>query len=384
MTISHQHPATRPGGPTGNSPDRQIGVAPRPGGPTGSSPDRQVGVSTRTTHRFSGPQGRHRSGINSGTLWLVALFLILCISPLSAADPRPAVLVVVGAPGTPEFGQQFRQWAARWEAAAQQARADFCAIGLDDPGEKSDRDLFRERLAALASPTTEPLWLVLIGHGTFDGKVARYNLRGADFTAAELAAWLKPIERPLAILDCTSSSGPFINELSQEGRVMITATKSGAEYNFARLGDFLSSAITDLKADLDKDDQVSLLEAFLFASSAVKEFYTTESRLATEHALLDDNGDKLGTPADWFTGLRATKTAKDDATPDGLRACQLVLVKSAREERLPPAIRARRDELERNLAALRQTKSKLSEDAYLAQIEPLLIELARLYEQAEH
>ena len=293
---------------------------------------------------------------------------------------RPAVLVVVGAEGTKEYGEQFREWAGRWEAAAKKAQAEFAGVGLSEAGEKSDRDLLQERLAALSGKSAEAVWLVLIGHGTFDGKTAKFNLRGPDVTPAELAAWIKPIERPLAIIDCTSSSGPFLNDLSAANRVVVTAARSGFEYNYARFGDYISTAITDPKADLDKDEQTSLLEAFLLAASGVKEFYAGESRLATEHALIDDNGDKLGTPADWFQGLRATKTAKDGASLDGVRAGQMVLVRSQREERLPAEIRARRDQLEQDLAVARQRKSKLAEDEYLALIEPILVELAKLYE----
>jgi len=302
---------------------------------------------------------------------------------MAAAADRPTVLVVVGAEGAKEYAEPFRQWAGRWEAAAKLAQAEFVAIGLDDSGEKSDRELLKERIANSSAPSSEALWLVLIGHGTFDGKTARFNLRGADVSPAELAAWLKPVERPLAVIDCTSASGPFLNELSGANRVVITAARSGSEYNYSRFGDHMSSAITDPKADLDKDEQTSLLEAFLKASAGVKEFYASEGRLATEHSLLDDNGDGLGTPADWFQGLRATKAAKDGAALDGLRAGQMVLVKSQREERLPAAVRARRDELERELALLRQKKAKLPEAEYLALIEPVLIELARLYEGAE-
>jgi hypothetical protein len=309
--------------------------------------------------------------------------LSACLSCCAIAAERPAVLVVVGAEGTNEYGEQFRQWAGRWEAAAKVAGAEFAAIGLDEAGEKSDREELQERLKALAGNSTEALWLVLIGHGTFDGKTAKLNLRGPDVTPAELAAWLKPIERPLAILDCTSSSGPFINDLSGPNRVIVTATRSGFEFNFARLGEHLSAAIADPAADLDKDEQTSLLEAFLRAAAGVKEFYLGESRLATEHALLDDNGDKLGTPADWFQGLRATKSAKDGAAPDGARAAQFVLVRSQREQQLPAELRSRRDELERDLSSLRQQKTKQAEDAYLKQIEPLLVELAKLYESAE-
>ena len=92
-----------------------------------------------------------------------------------------------------------------------------------------------------------------------------------------------------------------------QNRVVVTATRSGDEQNFARFGQYLAEAIADPRADLDKDGQVSLLEAFLTASSRVDEYYRTRSQLATEHALLDDNGDRLGTPADWFRGVRATE-----------------------------------------------------------------------------
>ncbi len=312
---------------------------------------------------------------------------------LCADEPRPNVLVVVGAEGTEEFGQQFLQWATRWREAAKRGNAEFVAIGLDDSDTETDRERLKKRLSASAgtggsrhtsdeSRRKESLWLILIGHGTFDGKVARFNLRGPDVTAAELAEWLKPIERPVAIINCTSSSGPFLNELSEPNRVVITATKSGHEYNFARFGDFLSAAMSDPQADLDKDEQTSLLEAFLLASSRVREFYASEGRLMTEHALLDDNADRLGTSADWFQGVRAVKSAKDGATVDGLRASQLHLVRSRREEQLSAEVRARRDELEQDLAQLRQRKTKLTEDEYLQLIEPLLVELSNLYEVA--
>ncbi|MBI5758237.1 MAG: hypothetical protein HZA46_06950 [Planctomycetales bacterium] len=313
-------------------------------------------------------------------VWL-ACALLVADSPTD--DSRPSVIVVVGAEGSDEFGQQFRQWATRWSDAAKRGHADIVSIGLDDVGSETDRDKLKQRLSESANSSTQPLWLILIGHGTFDGKAAKFNLRGPDVAATELAEWLKPIERPVAIINCSSSSGPFLNELSGPNRIVITATKSGHEYNFARFGDFLSAAMTDPKADLDKDEQTSLLEAFLLASSRVQEFYASDGRLMTEHALLDDNGDRLGTPADWFQGVRAIKSAKNGATVDGLRAAQLHLVRSQREDQLPAATRVRRDEIEQELAQLRQRKSQLSEGDYLRQIEPLLIELARLYDAAQ-
>jgi hypothetical protein len=111
----------------------------------------------------------------------------------------------------------------------------------------------------------------------------------------------------------------------------------------------------------------------------VDEYYRTHSQLASEHALLDDNGDKLGTPANWFHGIRATKRAKDGATLDGTRAHQLHLIPSNRERGIPTEIRQRRDQLELSIAALRDQKDKLGEEAYYGQLEKLMVELARLY-----
>lgn len=309
----------------------------------------------------------------------LSLLLGAAAEAVAGAAASPSVLVVVGAEGTPEFGKQFRQWAERWQEAAGRGKARFFAIGLKQTPE-ADRELLARHLAEEPKAASEPFWLILIGHGTFDGKTARFNLRGPDVSANELADWLKPFERPLAIINCASSSGPFINELSGPNRVVVAATKSGFERNFARFGDYLSRAVADPSADLDKDEQTSLLEAFLLASAGAEEFYASDARLATEHALLDDNGDQLGTPADWYEGLRAVKRAKEGAAPDGPLAARLQLVSSEREARLTPDARARRDEIERQLAELREQKTTLPEDEYYARLELLLVALARLYE----
>jgi hypothetical protein len=222
----------------------------------------------------------------------------------------------------------------------------------------------------------------LIGHGTFDGKEAKFNLRGPDFSATDLATWLQPFRRPLIVINTAAASGPFLNKLSGPGRIIVTATRSGYEQNFARFGQFFSATIADLKADLDKDGQVSVLEAFLMASHDVAEFYKSEGRLATEHPLVDDNGDGLGTPPDWFRGIRAIKKPAQGASLDGLRAHQVHLVRSDAERKLSPALRTRRNELELGIMQLRETKETLPPDDYYHRLEILLLELARLYESS--
>jgi hypothetical protein len=300
----------------------------------------------------------------------------------AAGAPRstnsPSVILAVGAAGEPGFASNFVQQARLWQQAAERGGARVSAIGLDPEGATNDRTRLEERLASEVADTVSPLWLVLIGHGTFDGKEARFNLRGPDFSAAELARWLKPAQRPLAIINTTAASAPFLNALSASNRVVITATRSGNEESFARFGEHIAQALNDPGSDLDQDGQTSLLEAFLAASARVAEFYQTAGRLATEHALLDDNGDALGTPADWFRGVRAVKKPGDKARPDGARAHQWHLIPSAAEQAWSAETRARRDQLELELDALREKKAGFSEADYYRELEALLLELARL------
>jgi len=308
----------------------------------------------------------------------IAALLVILLGWGSAGSllAGQTVVAVVGAGGEEEFQKQFAQWAEHWEKAAKTGEAEFFAVGVD-PG-TNDVAQLQETLAKLPHEG-EPLWLVLLGHGTFDGKEAKFNLRGPDFSATELAKWLQPFTRPLVIINTGSSSAPFLNTLSRTNRVVITATRSGNEQNFARLGKYLSEAIGSPQADLDKDGQTSVLEAFVSAARQTADFYKDEGRLATEHALLDDNGDGLGTQADWFRGVRAVKKPEKGGL-DGLRAHQLHLVRNDQEKKLAPEVRLRRDEIELAVSKLREAKAAMKEDEYYKQLEPLLMEMARLYE----
>ena len=326
-----------------------------------------------------------RDGLRT-LLFVAGFFAVAALAEGSDStniSDRPTLVVVVGASGEEEYGKQFAQWAALWEKAGTQGGAKQIVVGLDSSDGGSDLTRIQQLLKDEPKESQNEFWLILIGHGTFDGKEAKFNLRGPDLSATELAAGLAAFRRPVALIDCASSSAPFLSKLSAPGRVVVTATRSGFEQNYARFGRYIAEAITDPEADLDKDGQTSLLEAFLIAARRVTEFYEGEGRLATEHALLDDNGDGLGTQADWFRGIRAVKKARDGAALDGLRAHQFHLVRSDREQKMPPAIRAKRDELELSIAKLRETKAQTPEDEYYRRLEVLLVELAKLNEQSE-
>lgn len=301
---------------------------------------------------------------------------------LTSAQEQTTVIVVVGAGGEDDFTKEFTSWAGLWQTNCAKAGARFIGIGLDaDKGQ--DLEKLKATVESERKDGDSDLWLVLLGHGTFDGKQAKFNLRGPDLVDAQLAGWLAPFQRPLAIIDTSSSSGPFLPTLSKAGRVVITATRSGSELNYSRFGGLFSKAFSGTEADLDKDGQVSLLEAWLWASAGVAEFYKTEGRLSTEHSLLDDNGDTLGTPSDWFRGVRAVKKPDQGASVDGRRAHQLHLIRSEQERRMTPETRAKRDELEIAVFKLHDDKPSMPEKEYYQKLEALMLQLAKLYESAK-
>lgn len=297
----------------------------------------------------------------------------------ASADAASRVVIVTGAAGEEQYAAAFSKWSSNWQKACAAAGAKATVI---DSTDKEALTHLHETLEAEPKATTDELWLVLLGHGSFDGKEGKFNLTGDDLSASDLAAWLKPFQRPVIVVCGFSASGAFLKPLSGPERVIITATKSGAESNYARFGGYFAEAIADPAADLDKDGQTSVLEAWLAAAQRVTDFYKNEDRLATEHSLLDDNGDGLGTPPDWFQGIRVVKKSTDHREPDGLRAHQIHLVPSEAERALPPAARAERDALERELAKLRDAKATLPEDEYYAKLEAILVRLAQLYREA--
>jgi hypothetical protein len=311
---------------------------------------------------------------------LLAAPLWLCPRAWTATtNTGPVVILAVGAPGSPEFATNFIRQAELWSAVCLRAQARLTQIGLDSGGSTTDRDRIRAALTSEAQTSDQALWVVFIGHGTFDGTEARFNLRGPDVSASDLAEWLAPVRRPVVFIDTTSASAPLLNELSKTNRVIITATRSGNEQNFSRFGLFFAEALADPGSDLDKDGQSSALEVFLAASARVAEFYKTEGRLATEHALLDDNGDALGTPADWFRGIRAIKKPEGQAAVDGVHAHQFHLVLSPQEQLLPAETRAKRDAIELEIARLRDAKARFAEADYYRKLEDLLNRLVDLY-----
>lgn len=305
---------------------------------------------------------------------LFILFVLLTARPAAAEESR-TMLIIVSEPGNPAYDLEFQRQAKVWQDLGTKGDFEVKTIGLGETPADGDRPLLEETLDGLPKSGGD-LWLVWIGHGSDDGRTANFNLRGPDIDASAVAGLLAPFERRLILLHLFSASGPFLTTLSKPDRVIVSATR-GTQKNYSRFGEKLADAVASPDADLDLDGSLSLLEATLHAAGATKAFYEDAQRVVQENAILDDNGDGRGTTFDTFQGLRARGPATDG------KVAREIHFLNANADPLPPEARKKRAELEAAIDALRQRKPELEEDAYYAELEKLLREMAQLYRKPE-
>jgi hypothetical protein len=211
--------------------------------------------------------------------------------------------------------------------------------------------------------------IVLFGFGTYANKIAKFNLPGPDMTPEDFAVPLGKLKsKRLVFVDTTSASAPFIDALSGPGRVIVTATRTGGEMYATLFGGPFVEAFSLEAADADHDGKVSILEAFEYARKTVAASYQREGLLPTEHALLDDNGDKEGT-------LEPSREAKDGRNAAVLALGSLHPQALPADEKLR-ALYLERQELERRIDALKLLKSGMDPAKYESELEKLATDLA--------
>lgn len=310
--------------------------------------------------------------------WL-AFHLCFCVLPVLADD----FLLVIGEPGEANYEAAFEEAAQTWERHfSAQEGFRFTLIGRGNSG-GDDRNRLEAYLSASDPNSRDPLWILLHGHGSFDTRVAAFNLRGPDVTLDDFREWLKPLaRRSVVLINGSASSSPFLTELKGPNRIIITATQTTGEENYSYFGQYFAKTMESPEADLDGDGCLSLLEAFLHASRSVDAHYATMDRMVTEHAILDDNSDGKGTPADFFKGMHAVKRPKTAKQVDGARAKSLLLSMVPEELGLTPKQRARRMDLEETIGELRRTRKELGDDAYYEKLEAVALELSDIYHQS--
>jgi len=301
---------------------------------------------------------------------LVAGLLLLLGGARTASAQDTHLLIIVGVGGDEEHTKQFHKWALSVLDVGKK-------VGIPDAnvtylGENPDKDAGRMNarstkenvtraftaLAARAKPNDE-LFILLIGHGSYDGRQGVFNLPGPDLTAADYAKLLEKFPtQKIAFVNTASASGAFLEPLAGPARTIVTATKTGGERNEPRFAEYFVEALGSESADRDRNGRVSILEAFDYAASKVKAAYEKEGHILTEHAALEDGsqGKLAGTQ---FLAPERSRTAAAQAAPPALRA-----------------ILEERDSLERQVNDLRLRKESMDPARYDQELERLLTELA--------
>jgi hypothetical protein len=320
--------------------------------------------------RFNAETAEHADKNNSLRILrvlrsVVGVILASVLWTVPAHAQQTHLLVITGVPGDDEHAAQFQKWASSFVDAARKkdAVADANITLLAD--RKATRDAVEKAFADIAgrAKPNEAVIVLLIGHGSFNGIDAAFNLPGPDLTVADWSRLLgKLASQRVAFVNTASSSGAFLPTVAAPNRVVVTATKTGGERNETLFPEFFVEAYNDPSADRDRNGHVSIGEAFEYAKAKVVQAFQQKGNLLTEHATMDEGG----------------------AAGAGHLAAALFLGTGRSEDALAvdtndPAIKALVDErsaIEQQIAGLRLKKGSISDAAYDAEMEKLLTSLA--------
>ena len=307
---------------------------------------------------------------------LISVLFIVSAGASTSAQQRFA-LIVSGASGGSPYAERYDRWRG---ALVSSLRSDLhfqeedLFVLAEIPGPRVGRasqEGIRQVTRTLARRLSDDdtLLVVLIGHGTFDGIDAKFNLVGPDLDAAEWRSLLEPLPGRLIFANTTSASFPFLEYLTGERRIVITATNSPEQRYETQFAAFFVEAFKTEASDFDKDGRVSIWEAFTRASSGVGRWYEQQGRVSTERPILDDTGDGVG------------KVAGEPGL-DGTLARRVFLDRSVEADQLSDQRLAglldQRNILELEVEVLKAQVGQLARHTYEAEMEILLLKLARV------
>jgi hypothetical protein len=302
---------------------------------------------------------------------------VALLSGALCASAATHYVTVAGLGGEPDYEARFIGLAKDIEKILAGSGGDAQVHVLQ--GATATRAEIRKIMATVAAQAKaeDAFVLMLIGHGSFDGTDYKLNIPGVDVTAAELASLCDKIPaRRQLVVNTTSSSGGSVGWLQKKDRVIIAATKTGGEKNATVFARYWVEALRDAAADTDKNETVSALEAFRYADKKTVQFFETQKRLATEHAVLEDTGDG--------EAVRAPGPENGQGALAG--AFPLVRLGAAQRAAADPAkkkLLERKEELESGIDRLKYEKAAMASDEYKKKLSALLLELASVQEEID-
>jgi hypothetical protein len=302
---------------------------------------------------------------------------MLALACIFAAQAHAAsyYVVVAGLGGEPDYVQRFTADANELDRVFKASGDTAHVFTLS--GAQSTAAQLQSTLSTVAAQAKadDDFTLILIGHGSWDGADYKFNLVGPDLTAIEIAAMCDRIAaRRQLVVDATSASGGAVQAFERPGRAVIAATKSGTEKNATVFARYWLEALQDPSTDTDKSESITAMEAFTYASKKTAEFYESQKRLATEHAVFNDTG--AGQPV----------RAAGDGQGTLMSNFTLLRLGSSKEAANDPAKRSmldQKEELEQKIDSLKYRKAAMDPAEYKKEITQALVQLAKVQEELD-
>lgn len=312
---------------------------------------------------------------NSKKTLAAALVISLLVPGLAAAQDRYAV-IIAGATGGQAYAQQYAAWTKSLTTAlVERLKLDPSRIVAlsesQDPAQAATAANVRRTLGTIRgqAKADDLVFLFLIGHGTFDGIDAKFNLVGPDMDLAEWSTLIRGFPSRVVLVNTAPASSPFIERLTGPRRIVVSATDSVAQRFDTVFAEYFIAAFGDESSDIDKNGRTSIWEAFAWAAGAVRRHYQQRGQLATERPLLDDNGDGVGREASsqGADGSLASRTYLD-APIAGAPPTDEVLVE----------LLQRKASLIAEAEELQVKKAFMAPDEYGREFERIMLALARV------
>ncbi len=288
----------------------------------------------------------------------VAASLVIALGAVAPAHAELYYLIVGGLGGEPTYEEQFAKDAEALAAVARRTTAASRVMVLK--GEGATREALVSGLGSLRTraKAADSVVVMLVGHGSYDGEAYKLNLPGPDIDGDEFAKLLSAVPaRSQLVVNATSASGAVLEKWAAEGRTLITATRSGFERNATRFARHFAAALAAGSADINQNGAITAQEAFDYASRSVADSFTKEGALATEHPQI------AGGAASRFTVARLASAGPAEAGATNPAVAALV---------------AEREKLDGEIEALRGRRESMASDAYLAELQRLLVQLAEV------
>jgi hypothetical protein len=278
-----------------------------------------------------------------------------------------SALILKGVAGDEEHEQKFEKWTAGTAKALVDKfgfSGDHVIVLTDKKTAQAEIQKAFATIKQQLKPT-DTFFLFFIGHGSGEDRQYKFNISGPDYTADDYNKLVASLNvGRIVIVAATPSSGAALDKFAGKNRVVVTATRSGQEGNDIVFYDYFLEALQSPAADEDKDQKVSVWEAFKYAVAGTERFYKEEGRLATEHPQISDNGTE--------------KTdAKAKEPPLLARSTSFVVDRPVVSS--DPKLQAllnQRKELEQKVESLRINKNSMPAADYDKQLEELLVQLA--------